>query len=474
MINKLRAFSKTKLATVLVAIIIVPFVFWGMGSVFSGGNTNSLAKINNHNISTEDFISHINSTKINTQYLKENIDNEIFESLLNDLISVSIIDIEIKDQNFFISDENLANLVKKIDMFSDTSGEFSRIKYEKFLLENNLSAGQFENRFKKNELKKKLFNYISGGIKSPYFLTNEIYKNDTKKIDIKYIDLKNIYKKRESFTNMEVDEFIKENNEKLKKDYIDFSYAKLDPNNLSQSNEFNDEFFAKIDLIENEILNGKKINEILSVYNINILEKNNYSKNQLENELFDEIYEKRNDESIQLIDKNDYFLIYEIKKIINRLPEKNVKFISDVRDSLYEIKKYEVNRDFLDKIQNKILTIEKFEDLVKDDKLIFKTSVSSEIKKKLFSEDSIKLLYSMGEKKFLLMADDKNNVYLTYIDKVLTNNITKNDSKIKFYTNRSTNQIKDTLYNSYDYVMNNKYNINLNQNTLERFKNHFR
>ena len=80
----------------------------------------------------------------------------------------------------------------------------------------------------------------------------------------------------------------------------------------------------------------------------------------------------------------------------------------------------------------------------------------------------------MGEKKFLLMADDKNNVYLTYIDKVLTNNITKNDSKIKFYTNRSTNQIKDTLYNSYDYVMNNKYNINLNQNTLERFKNHFR
>ncbi len=474
MISKLRAFSKTKLATVLVAIIIIPFVFWGMGSVFSGGNTNSLAKINNHNISTEDFISHINSTKINTQYLKENIDNEIFESLLNDLISVSIIDIEIKDQNFFISDENLANLVKKIDMFSDTSGEFSRIKYEKFLLENNLSAGQFENRFKKNELKKKLFNYISGGIKSPYFLTNEIYKNDTKKIDIKYIDLKNIYKKRESFTNMEVDEFIKENNEKLKKDYIDFSYAKLDPNNLSQSNEFNDEFFAKIDLIENEILNGKKINEILSVYNINILEKNNYSKNQLENELFDEIYEKRNDESIQLIDKNDYFLIYEIKKIINRLPEKNVKFISDVRDSLYEIKKYEVNRDFLDKIQNKILTIEKFEDLVKDDKLIFKTSVSSEIKKKLFSEDSIKLLYSMGEKKFLLMADDKNNVYLTYIDKVLTNNITKNDSKIKFYTNRSTNQIKDTLYNSYDYVMNNKYNINLNQNTLERFKNHFR
>ena len=31
MLGKLRSFSKGKLAAVLVAIIIIPFVFWGMG-----------------------------------------------------------------------------------------------------------------------------------------------------------------------------------------------------------------------------------------------------------------------------------------------------------------------------------------------------------------------------------------------------------------------------------------------------------
>ena len=62
MLNKLRNFSKGKLAAVLVAIIIIPFVFWGMGSVFSGGNTNSVAKINNHNVSTQDFVDFIKST----------------------------------------------------------------------------------------------------------------------------------------------------------------------------------------------------------------------------------------------------------------------------------------------------------------------------------------------------------------------------------------------------------------------------
>ena len=55
MLGKLRSFSKGKLAAVLVAIIIIPFVFWGMGSVFSGGNTNSIAKINSYNVSTKDF-----------------------------------------------------------------------------------------------------------------------------------------------------------------------------------------------------------------------------------------------------------------------------------------------------------------------------------------------------------------------------------------------------------------------------------
>ena len=75
MISKLRDFSKTKLAAVLVAIIIVPFVFWGMGSVFSGGNTNSVAKINSHNVSTDDFLSHINKSRITSEYIRENIDN---------------------------------------------------------------------------------------------------------------------------------------------------------------------------------------------------------------------------------------------------------------------------------------------------------------------------------------------------------------------------------------------------------------
>ena len=77
MLNSIRNFSKTIFAKILLVIVVIPFVFWGMGGVFSSGNTNSLAKIDNINISTQEFIEHINGLNINQEAIRENIDNEI-------------------------------------------------------------------------------------------------------------------------------------------------------------------------------------------------------------------------------------------------------------------------------------------------------------------------------------------------------------------------------------------------------------
>ena len=56
MIGSFRNFAKTKFAGLLVFLMIIPFVFWGMGSMFSSGNTNNLAKINKTNISTQNSL----------------------------------------------------------------------------------------------------------------------------------------------------------------------------------------------------------------------------------------------------------------------------------------------------------------------------------------------------------------------------------------------------------------------------------
>ena len=474
MLNKLRNFSKGKLATILVAIIIIPFVFWGMGSVFSGGNTNSVAKINNFNISTKDFVDHINKSNINTDIIKENIENNILEELLTELISNSLIDIEIKDLNILISDKILVERIKKSKIFHDEKQQFSRLKYEKYLLENNISATNFEIRLRKKDLKNKLFKYISGGIKSPYFITNKTYKDETKQIELSYLDLNNVYKKKDEFSNIEVETFIKENEEKLKKELIDFSYVKITPQNLVQGTEFNENFFSKIDELENQILNGSNIIEISSSFGLKVKQIKGFVDKNNEELIFNEIYQKRNLEKIQILDKNDYYLLYEIDNIKKVLPEKNnVEFIESVKFQLFEQNKYDYNKDLLLKIQNKNFVNYDFVKLVDNNNLIKKITINSIKENNFFTSDSIKLLYSLAENNFLLIGDKDNNIYIAKIENVTTNDLSdKND--LSSYNKLASNKIRNNLYSSYDLLLNVKYKININQNTLERLKNHFR
>ena len=137
MLKNIRNFSKTITAKIFLFLVAIPFVFWGMGDVFTSGNTNSLAKINNDNISTQDFIDHINKLNINENLIKEKIDQNILEEILGRLISNRLIENEIKDVKLVITDKILVEKIKSNSNFLDDKSNFSRVKYEKFLITNN-------------------------------------------------------------------------------------------------------------------------------------------------------------------------------------------------------------------------------------------------------------------------------------------------------------------------------------------------
>ena len=132
MLNKFRNFSTSKFATVFVFIIAIPFVFWGMGGVFSSGNTNNIAKINNYSISTKDFIDYINEERITNEYIQENINNNVLEELLTELISATLVDLEIKNLNISISEKNLAAMIKTSKNFHDEQKNFPELNMKNF------------------------------------------------------------------------------------------------------------------------------------------------------------------------------------------------------------------------------------------------------------------------------------------------------------------------------------------------------
>ena len=473
MLNKLRGFSNTKLAGVLITIIIIPFVFWGMGSVFSGGNTNNIAKINNETISTQDFMNYVNQTRVDGDYIKKNIDNNVIEEMISKIVSIKLLDMEINDLDILISDKTLANKIKSNEVFLDDKKKFSRIKYEKFLLENNLTAPDFEIRFKNEELKKNLFSYVGGGIKSPYFLNNKIYINKNKQIEIDYFDLDAVYNTETS--ELEIDQFIKDNEENLKEELIDFSYSKITPSNLIEIDDFNNDFFKKIDEIENNILNGFNIEDIKKKYNLKLEHINNYKNDDESNEILQEIYNKKDGDKIQLIDKNDYYLLYEITKIEKLLPSKsNSNFIKRVKQNLILKKKFEYNKNLFQKIQDKKLNENEFIKISNKSQNIINAILKSADDYNKFDKDSVNLLYSLPIKSFVLITDVNNKIYLAKINNIFTKNLSKDDLKNSEYLARSNNNIINEIYSSYDLSLNKKYKVKVFQNTLERIKNNFK
>ena len=473
MLNKLRNFSKSKLAGVLIAIIIVPFVFWGMGSVFSGGNTNNIAKINNENISTKDFINYINSSGIDSQYIKDNINNNAIEEILSKIVSKKLLDMEINDLNISISDRGLAKKIKSTEVFLDESKKFSRIKYEKFLLENNITAPGFEIKLKDEELKKKLFNYVGGGIKPPIFLANKIYLNENKNIDLEYFDLNYAY--NNDVSSFEIKDFIKNNENELKEDFIDFTYVKITPNNLIGIDEFNNEFFNKIDEIDNDILNATNINDIKRKNNLKLVFVNNYKIDENSDDTLKEIYSKRNGDKLQLIDKNDYFLLFEVTKVNKILPNKDdLEFINKVKDNIIQKRRFNLTKNIFEKIQDKKFNDSDFIKIAKNIENIKSKNIKSVNENDLFDSESLKLIYSLPKDSFVLVTDDKKNIHIAKIINISFKQLDKNSNEVGLYQFQSLGNIKSNIFSTYDLSLNKKYKVKLFDNTLERIKNNFK
>ena len=473
MLKNLRGFSNTKLAGVLIAIIIVPFVFWGMGSVFSGGNTNNVAKINNKSISTQDFLQYVNQSRINLEYVKENIENNVIEEILTGLVSNKLLEMEIESLNASLSENILANKIRSDEKFVDDKNSFSRLKYEKFLLENNLTAPIYEIKLKDQELKKNLFDYVSGGLISPYFLKNKIYINENKELEIEYFNLDQVYKINTS--KSEIDKFIKENEDNLKEELIDIKYTKITPKTLLDISEFNDDFFKKIDEIENSIFNGSKLNEIQKIHNLKIEVVSNFKNEMDSDEFLQEIYSKRKEDKTQIIDKNDFYLLYEISNVKKILPDLNdLNFIERVKNQLVMKQKIDYNKKLFKKIQDKKFSNAEFLNIAKNESNIKKLKINSSNFDETFSRESVELLYSLPKKSFVLIADKNNDVYLSKISNINTSMLNKDADKVNEYKLKSNSQVMGEIYSTYDLSLSKKYNVKLFNSTLERIKNNFR
>ena len=475
--NKFAKASKNILIKVLVIIIIAVFALWGIGDLFSSGKNNVVAEIGNENIYTQDFNQELRNElrNQNISNIQEAIKNNFHYQVLNKLVSSKIIEIYSRENNIFVSEKTLANFIKQIPEFQ-TNKEFSRIKYEKYLLENGLTANTFEQNFKQSLLKKIIIDSFTGGLKSTSYHENVVHKYVTKEIGIQYLELNQIIKNI-NFTELEIKTYYDENKSNLLSDeYREFEFLVLDVNNLGEGN--NDLFFKKISEIENNILENKNFLEIAEKYNLNnknafTINKSGYLINSeksadLDQKIIEKLFNLNDNFKTDLVETKGKFYLLTLKKIILPktllLNEKTKKFIiNDMKLKKLSEKIKSINNEIKEAKKDLFEEIQKKENLTLKE-IFFKSRFEAN---KLFSQSNIQQIFQKKLNENLLL-ETNGEFYLVKVNKESYSADTISAEKKQLYEKQVISDFSNQILFLFDKILNEKYKVKINEKVLNR------
>ncbi len=484
MLTSIKKTTKSVLAKILIAIIILPFLFWGMGDVFRTGNQNVVVTIDSEKVSAQNFVEYVNRLNLSEQQ-RTNINNtDLLDKILSDYVGKKIIALEIIDQGVSLSSRSLKEIIITDDTFQKDN-KFSRTKYEKFLLESGISAPVFEQNILAQEKKRQLLTFLSEGINLPEFMVEQEYANENQIKMIQYLELDSLYKNY-SVPIEEIKKTYESNKKLFTQDFKKIIYVELVPGNLTGQKKYNESFFKKIDEIENIILDGGKIINLVKEFNLSLvtinktnrLKKNIADKDiaKIDGLLFEKIFSPKIINKPELINiNNKYYLseVLSIDKIARTLEDKKIKdaIVSQLKTKYIIENNTRIINDMSQGTFNEV----KFKKFSKEKNLEIKKITLKDVKDEaVFNSRMIKEIFKVNDGDFQLITDSlltKNYIVLAEKTEKLTFN--KNITNYEKYKTKAKFNLANQIYSTFDKTINNKYDVKINEKVLNRIKNTF-
>ena len=484
MLTSIGKFSKSFFVKLLVGIIILPFVFWGMGDVFRGGNQNVIASVDSEKVSTQEFVDYLRRLNLSEDQIKSLPKTDLIEKILSDYIGKKVMKLEIEKLGIEITDNSLRKIIKNDEMFFKDK-KFSRTEYEKFLIKSGVTAPQFENNIVEQEKRRQFLSSLSGGMVIPELLIKKEYRKENQIKTIKYIDLEKFHSKNKP-TDESKKELFERNKDIFFSEFKTVRYAEITPEKISGSEEYDENFFKQLDIIENNILDGQSFDETIKNDNLQFIsiekinaKKEDTNKNKVKkisDKLFKKIFNLKSLNSPEIINLNNKYFIAEITKI-----EKINRSISDpeVQEALNAQlnfkSKIENNTSIIKDISMGAMNKEKFAKFALDNNLDIKDYKIENLKQNdVFSEDIIKRIFLTKDGAVDLIANNTlTENFLILIEKTEYKNLKKNSNLYDQYEAKARLNLINKIYQSHDNNLNEKYKVEFNERTIERVKNSF-
>ena len=139
---------------------------------------------------------------------------------------------------------------------------------------------------------------------------------------------------------------------------------------------------------------------------------------------------------------------------------------------VYQKGKFDKNKNILEKIQKNEFDNNKFKEMGGFSIENITINSINDIEK--FESNSVKILYSLPINSFTLVNDIENKIYLVKLVSTKKNTFSENDENYLDFVNNQNTNTRKTILQSYDQLLNIKYQVQLNQKTIDRVKNYFK
>ena len=476
--------SKSFFLKLLVGIIILPFVFWGMGDVFRGGNQNVVATVDSNKISTQEFVNYINRLNLNEDQIKNLSKTDLVEQILSDYIGKKVMSLEIEKLGIVVSDNALRDIIKKDKLFFKEN-KFSRTEYEKFLLKSGTTAPQFEANIVEQEKRRQFLSSLAGGIVIPEILVEKAFRKENQTKTIQYINLDKYHEKNKP-SQESIQELYERNKNVFFTELKSIRYADIKPELISGSKEYDENYFKQLDIIENNVLDGQSFEETTKANNLKIIEfnkinakKENEAKNKIENlpdKLFKKIYNLKMPQSPEVINIEGKYYLAEIKNVEKKNRPMNDPDVLEALNAQLSFKeKIENNKSLAKDISLGAFDGDNYKKFADENGLVVKDYKISSLKQnEIFSEGLVKQIFLTKDGDINLLTNNTlTKSFLISTKKTEYKKLNKNGNEFEQYEAKARLNLINKIYQSYDENANQKYKVEVNQRTIDRVKNSF-
>ena len=196
-LKELRSASKSWVASIFVGLLVVSFAIWGVNDVFRGRSGRGVAEVGGQWISADDYQRRYRSvleryqTQANQQLTAEEIQAlGLKESILNQLIDQTALDVMTRKQGLAVHDNSLKAAIQAMGAFQGVDGKFDPVTYQNRLSQAGFSPASFENDMRRQIAEQQMQEAVMVGSYTPRGLIEDLilYRGELREVSYILLD----------------------------------------------------------------------------------------------------------------------------------------------------------------------------------------------------------------------------------------------------------------------------------------------